>query len=141
LKVRVYAVGATGYKESATAAVAAFGPTVTAALNAASGASDWTNATVGLADADNPVIWYSFVATGGIYNVKWDDRFNGSGTYASNGADIVVTAYGDDGSELFAVTGTAYSTPQTISGYTGTVYLKVTPYDPYYGHFAIMFHK
>jgi hypothetical protein len=137
--VRVYAVGATGYQESAPVTVAAFGPSATG-LTQSSGT--WTTGTV---NAGNPVDWYSFTATGGTYNVKWDDRVSGSGTYtnANGGGDIEVTAYKDDGSELFPRADTAYATPQTISGYSGTVYLKVRPWNgssTYYGDYAIQYY-
>jgi hypothetical protein len=137
LTVRVYCAGAIGYKESAPVTVAAFGPSVAGTLTACTDGNTWNNKAEGLVSADEPVKWYSFTATGGTYNVKCDSRSGGSGAYT---AYTYVTAYGSDGSVLFPETFALYSTPQTISGYTGTVYLKVLGSSTY-GTFAIMFYQ
>jgi hypothetical protein len=106
-------------------------------------ASDtWTPGTV---SAANPVVWYSFTATGGTYNIKCDDRYgDGSGTYTyeNGGGDIDLTAYEDDGTVLFAAADSNYATPESISGYSGTVYLRVRPFwgmSQYYGNYAIQY--
>ncbi|MHC6204665.1 CsgG/HfaB family protein [Breznakiellaceae bacterium SP9] len=84
----------------------------------------WTNNTRISPTGD--IDWYKFEATNTkIYFLTWDDR-DGSGTYPS---DIKVSAFESDGST--ALSGilnadSGYSSPKTISGYTGTVYIKVT---------------
>jgi hypothetical protein len=91
----------------------------------------WTNGTE-IYPTDN-FDWYKFEATSDkTYNLNWDqsqswgwDSNRGSGNY--NGS-IKVSAYRSDGTTVFndilnVVNG--YGTPSIISGYTGTVYIKV----------------
>jgi fibronectin type 3 domain-containing protein len=66
--------------------------------------------------------WYQFTASGGTYAIQWDESSGGSGTYV---AYINVSAYRSDGTSFFTREYYGYSTPRTITGYTGTVYLKV----------------
>jgi hypothetical protein len=74
---------------------------------------------------EGDVDWYKFEATiGHMYILTWDDS-DGSGTYAG---DIKVSAYQSDGATVLngiSSVDSGYSTPKTISGYTGTVYIKV----------------
>jgi hypothetical protein len=82
----------------------------------------WTQGYIGAGD----VKWYSFTASpGNAYEVSWDDSYRGSGSYT---ADIEVSAYSSSQTPLFSpqeTVDTAYAAPQQISGYSGTVYLKV----------------
>ncbi|GHU07384.1 hypothetical protein FACS1894151_01630 [Spirochaetia bacterium] len=74
------------------------------------------------------VDWYKFTAASGkTYSLTWDggSYTGGSGNYTGY---IDVSAYQSDGSTVLnsilnATSG--YSSPKTISGYTGTVYIKV----------------
>ncbi|MDR2500527.1 MAG: hypothetical protein LBD37_05535 [Treponema sp.] len=80
----------------------------------------------GTLTASNNIQWYQFPAEGGTaYSVKWDDSYSGSKNYTG---DVYVSAYQADGSALFTKVDTAYAIPQTIAGYTGTVYLRVMPH-------------
>jgi hypothetical protein len=85
--------------------------------------SAWTTGTM---SAGSQIDWYSFTASSGdTYTVQWDDSYLGTSTYS---ADIRVTAYRADGTAFFTNIDNGYTTPQTITGYDGTVYLRVTPY-------------
>ncbi|GHT95258.1 hypothetical protein FACS1894141_3520 [Spirochaetia bacterium] len=77
------------------------------------------------------VKWYSFTAAAGTdYYVSWEDRDD----YASGSsytADVRVTAYA--GTSTTAISGfsgvdSGYPAPKTISGQSGTIYLKVYGY-------------
>ncbi|MDR2501034.1 MAG: collagen-like protein [Treponema sp.] len=117
-----YAVRYEAYNPAASASALASGSWQTGTLTAVSN-----------------VHWYRFTAASGTtYSVSWDDSYSGSGTYTG---DLYVSAYKADGTALFTDADTAYSTPQTISGYTGTVYLQVKPYGgaSYLGTYAIKY--
>ncbi|GHT95244.1 hypothetical protein FACS1894141_3500 [Spirochaetia bacterium] len=90
----------------------------------------WTSGTK--IDPKDDVDWYKFEATGGkTYNLTWDDKGQGSGNYT---CDIKVSAYQSDGSTTLngiLNTDSGYSTPKIISGYTGTVYIKVEAISKY----------
>ncbi|MDR2500534.1 MAG: collagen-like protein [Treponema sp.] len=80
----------------------------------------------GTLTASNNIQWYQFSAeAANTYSVQWDDSYSGSGTYTG---DVYVSAYKADGTALFMDEDTAYATPQTFTGYVGTVYLKVMPH-------------
>jgi hypothetical protein len=68
------------------------------------------------------VDWYSFNAvSASTYTIKWED-------YGTNGTtgDIYVSVYKADGTSFFV---NKDATPGTaITGYTGAVYVRVTPY-------------
>jgi hypothetical protein len=68
--------------------------------------------------------WYSFSAAAGtVCSVQWQDSAQQAGSaYTGN---IKVSAYRDDGTAFFGGIGRGYTTPRTISGYTGTVYILV----------------
>jgi hypothetical protein len=75
-------------------------------------------------------VWYGFSASDGTtYYVEWNDSYRGDGTKTG---DIKVTAYTSSGSILFNQIDSAYSgsdsSPQVISGVSGTIYLKVEGY-------------
>jgi hypothetical protein len=121
LTVRVYAVGSTGYKESTpTAAVTGTPTPLTVGADAASAV--WQTGAIAADESD----WYSFTAASGTtYKVQWDDSIQGTATYSAN---VNGSAYRADGTAFFTDLYNSYTTPQTITGYSGTVYLKVTPY-------------
>jgi hypothetical protein len=84
--------------------------------------SSWTPGTL----TPGGVNWYSFSATGGSYSVNWNDSDNGMGPYS---CDIKVSAYTGGGTNIFSEVDTG-TTPQIISGWPGTIYLKVEGYAP-----------
>ncbi|GHT55050.1 hypothetical protein AGMMS49982_20560 [Bacteroidia bacterium] len=105
----------------------------------------WTSGTAISPAGD--VDWYKFTATSGqTYSLTWDGKegriYNGgSGNYTGY---IKVSAYQSDGSTaLNGILNEAlgYSSPKTISGYAGTVYIKVQGYysDSYTGTYAIKY--
>jgi hypothetical protein len=75
--------------------------------------------------------WYKFTATSGnTYNLNWDDSYGIAGISKSGNytVDIRVSAYESDGiTPLNGISGidSGYAAPQVISGYAGTVYIKV----------------
>ncbi|GHV88017.1 hypothetical protein AGMMS50267_03770 [Spirochaetia bacterium] len=76
--------------------------------------------------------WYSFTAASGTsYEVSWQDS-DQKASGASYTLDVKVTAYA--GASTTAITSfdavdRGYTTPKTISGQTGTIYLKVVGYN------------
>jgi hypothetical protein len=81
-------------------------------------------------------VWFKYNATGTTY-VRWDDSYNGSGTYTD--VDVLVTAYDSNGEDLFQVD-TAYEECESqMVASTGTIYLQVTPYGEDTGAFRIMY--
>jgi uncharacterized repeat protein (TIGR02543 family) len=85
--------------------------------------SSWTPGTL----TPGGVNWYSFSVTGGSYSVNWNDSDNGTGLYS---CDIKVSAYTGGGTNIFGEVDTGHTTPQIISGWPGTIYLKVEGYTP-----------
>jgi len=87
--------------------------------------------------------WYKFDAENGVdYLVQWDDSSHRFGDYT---AWLRVTAYESDGeTNIPAINGAydGYSMPRTVSGVSGTVYLKVQNYssDLSGGTYAIRFY-
>jgi hypothetical protein len=70
--------------------------------------------------------WYKFTADSGkTYEVKWNDSGQGDKTKT---VDIRVSAFKSDGSSIFSNQDSAWTTPQTISNVSGTVYLRVNTY-------------
>ncbi|GAB6392105.1 MAG: Ig-like domain-containing protein [Treponematales bacterium] len=100
--------------------------------------NQWTTGNIAAGGED----WYSFTAAAGkSYGVQWADSFDyGTYTPAPTG-DIVVAGCrsSDRTATLFPQTDYGYSSPQTISGYAGTVYLKVVPYYGGAGTYAIKY--
>jgi hypothetical protein len=100
--------------------------------------NQWTTGNIAAGGED----WYSFTAaTGKSYGVQWADSFDyGTYTPAPTG-DVVVAGCrsSDRTATLFPETDYGYSSPQTISGYAGTVYLKVVPYYGGAGTYAIKY--
>jgi hypothetical protein len=72
------------------------------------------------------VKWYSFTASGGTYYIYWSDKREMFGDSAKTG-DVQVSAYLNDKTVLFSKENWAYlwSQRKTVSGRSGTVYLKV----------------
>jgi hypothetical protein len=104
------------------------------AVSLAEGA--WTDG-ASISDSTD-VDWYSFEAeVGKAYAVQWNDS-RGDGTY-SGGAYLYVSAYQPDGTILFDRAYSGYSTPKTISNYSGKVYLKVAPFSGV-GAYAIRYY-
>jgi hypothetical protein len=113
--------------------------TATALVN-----GEWTSGTAISPAGD--VDWYQFeAASGQTYSLTWDGKegswYNGgSGNYTGY---IKVSAYQSDGSTALngiLNTESGYSSPKTISGYTGTVYIKVQGYSSSYtGTYAIKY--
>jgi hypothetical protein len=117
LTCRVYAMGYTGYLESAPVIITPFAaPAAPTALT--------TGYVTGTLTAVTDIHWYSFNVSGGSCTVEWEDNGTGSTT-----GSTVVSAYQSDGTPLFqnaySMFGVGSSTP--FSGYTGTVYVKVVP--------------
>jgi hypothetical protein len=83
-------------------------------------------------------VWYGFGATAGtVYNVQWDDSYQGSGAYS---ADICVSAYRPGlTSYYFYRIDSGYISPRTFTATaTETVYIKVEGYSQSdFGSFAI----
>ncbi|MDR1251624.1 MAG: hypothetical protein LBK62_05595 [Treponema sp.] len=79
-----------------------------------------------ISPSTDDIDWYYFQATSAkTYILKWDE-YGGSGNYT---ADIRVSVYKADGSTPLNDINdidTGYSSSRTFSGYTGTVYIKVT---------------
>jgi hypothetical protein len=70
---------------------------------------------------------YRFPVTAGtLYEVYWNDSDWGSGKTC----DIRVSAYTSSGSGIFTNENSAFTTPKTISGQSGTIYLKVEGWNP-----------
>jgi hypothetical protein len=93
------------------------------------------------------VDWYTFEAEAGkTYEVQWNDR-HGTYSESNGGAILSVTAYKSNGTTtLFSSGSSGYSTPKTISNYSGTVYLKVTvpnsnSNSSYTGDYAIRYYR
>ena len=88
--------------------------------------------------ADGETRWYKFEAESGVsYSMQYKDGFNKSAGEDYTGW-IEVTALQSDGTTEIPTTGSG--NPREISGVSGTVYLKVTPYRGLGGTFAIRFY-
>jgi len=82
-----------------------------------------TNGTISSATQVN---WYKFTAVSGTtYNVQWEDSYQQSGSIFTG--DIKVSAFNSTGAPIsgFQNIDSGYTTPKTVSGVTGTVYLRV----------------
>jgi hypothetical protein len=112
LSCRVYALGYTGYLESAVT-ITPFAPLAPSPLTG----GFVTGTLIGSMD----IHWYRFDASGGSYTVEWEDN----GTNGTT-AEISVSAYQSDGTPFFK--GDNSSPGTAISGYTGPVYVKVIAY-------------
>jgi hypothetical protein len=76
---------------------------------------------------------YRFSATAGTtYNIKWDDSYEGSGSYT---ADIFVSASGA-GITSFSYEDSAYSTPKTVTA-TSSGYITLTVVGFNFGTYAV----
>jgi hypothetical protein len=99
-------------------------------------ADTWVNA---MLDKYSEEDLYTFTAQAGTtYSIQWAD----SGQYGvytpAPTCDINVTAYqSDKATTFFSNAGSAFTTPKTISGYSGTVYLKVNSW--HFGTYAIRY--
>ncbi|GHU90879.1 hypothetical protein FACS189476_11300 [Spirochaetia bacterium] len=75
--------------------------------------------------------WYSFTAAAGTnYNVSWEDSAQ-QALGSSYTADVYVSAYAGTSTTAlsgFSMADSGYTTPKTISGQSGTIYLKVMRY-------------
>jgi hypothetical protein len=100
-------------------------------------AGTWKEAAISVS---GEVDWYQFTAVSGTTcYVEWDDAYSGSYSYDG---DIRVSAWKADGTPIFTNVDNGYgeSYRQTISGYAGTVYLKVVEYSSsYIGTYAIKY--
>ena len=105
------------------------------ALTVGSSSSDNTVWETGNLSASYQNDWYTFTAdTAKTYNVQWDDSVQGTSAYTGN---VSVYAYKADRTSFFSGVNSGYTTPQTITGYAGTVYLRVQPSSSSYGTYAI----
>jgi hypothetical protein len=87
------------------------------------GSNGWQNGTTANS-AD--VHWYSFAATADkLWDIQWNDNADGDSSKSGN---IYVSAYQEDGTAFFTWVNNGYTSPQQISDYTGTVYVKVRSY-------------
>jgi hypothetical protein len=84
----------------------------------------------GTIGAASDVFWYSFTASAGnVYTIKVDDILH-SGT--SQTGNVSVSAYRSDGTALFTNASNTVDVPRSVigvSGTTGTIYIKVVPYN------------
>jgi hypothetical protein len=87
-------------------------------------AGNWVNASI---TESGEVDTYTFTAQSGTtYNIYWADSSQYGAYNPTPTCNISVTAYQSDlATTFFADQNSAFTTPKTISGYTGTVYLKV----------------
>jgi hypothetical protein len=79
----------------------------------------WTEGSVESGEA----AWYQFTSDGSDYYVSWNDSYDGDNTKT---ADLVVSAYTRAGVSLFEGD-SGWTTPSSISGQSGTIYVKVDP--------------
>jgi chitodextrinase len=80
----------------------------------------WTDGEI---TTSGDVKWYSFTASARTsYQVWWNDSYQGNGTKS---LDIKVSAFEADGNAIFQTVDSGWTSPQTVSGVTGTVYLQV----------------
>ncbi|GHV72110.1 hypothetical protein AGMMS49928_27750 [Spirochaetia bacterium] len=129
---KVAAYNDNGYgPQSAAIMVSIVPPTITPLISTTSVKASLTSI--------DPIHWYSFNAVAGTtYNVQWDNVSQGEGDLI---ADVIVSAYQDDGTPLFEEVRMRWSDPQTITGYTGLVYIKVVPRDFYsFGPYGIQYY-
>jgi hypothetical protein len=81
--------------------------------------------------------WYSFTALAGqSYNIytdqlTWYDQptnpsDSGSGQFGSNAAQIMLGVFRSDGTIIYSTSAGLYTTPYTLTGEEGTIYLMVT---------------
>jgi len=86
--------------------------------------------TEGTLSTATQVVWYKFTAISGTtYNVQWADSYQKPDGSSYTG-DIKVSAFKNDGTPItsFQNVDSGWTTPKTISGESGTVYLKVEAY-------------
>jgi uncharacterized repeat protein (TIGR02543 family) len=86
--------------------------------------SSWTSGNL----STGGVNWYRFEASSGnSYRVYWYDKDGDSGGSGSGNytADIKVSGYTSSSETAFFTTDIGHTTPQNISGRSGTIYLKV----------------
>jgi hypothetical protein len=96
----------------------------------------WTDGEIA---TSGDVHWYSFTASAGTsYQVQWNAQYYGDGTKTLYYA--YVSAFKADGSYIFQQALDGWTSPRTVSGVTGTVYLKVEAYPSgYTGTYAIKY--
>ena len=98
----------------------------------------WKDGSVPSADS---VVWYSFSVTGGTtYYIWWNDNGSGNGTKKG---DVQASAYYGNGTSIFTNRDGGWSSPQSFKASTsGTVKIKVEPYNKsssFTGTFAIAY--
>jgi hypothetical protein len=102
--------------------------------------NDWAEGTL---TVTGQVDWYRFTAAQGTtYYIQWDDVENGS---AAHTGDLMVSAYLADGTVIFEMVDSGYSSPRSFTGTGGTVYVRVSPYNEmspkYLGTYAIRYYE
>jgi hypothetical protein len=86
----------------------------------------WTSATEISPAGD--VDWYTFTAASGkTYILQWDE-YGGSGNYTGSVEVSVFQSDGNTAVNNYLNVNSGYNPPIIISGYTGTVYIKVKGY-------------
>jgi fibronectin type 3 domain-containing protein len=79
----------------------------------------WANSTI---NSSGGIHWYQFTAsTGTTYEVQWNDS-DGDGTKTLSAS---VSAYTSNGDVIFENESSGWTEPQTVSGLSGNVFLKV----------------
>jgi hypothetical protein len=79
--------------------------------------------------------WYKFTAEAGkTYELRWNDSYQGDKTKT---VDIYVSGFRSDSSSIFSDQDSAWTTPRTISGVSGIVYLMVRASGTTTGTYAI----
>jgi hypothetical protein len=82
--------------------------------------------------------WYQFTSDGSVYYVSWNDSYQGDYTKT---ADLWVNAYTSAGVLLFT-DDSGWTTPRSISGQTGTIYVSIRGFSPdTSGTYAIKYSK
>jgi uncharacterized repeat protein (TIGR02543 family) len=130
----------------------ALSPVVSAITRAAgsAGAEGLSNDTWYDASLDyDEEAWYSFTADSAkTYKILWADSYRSGGYSPTPTCDIKVSAYRSDGTTSFftevddAYNSSGSATPQTISGYSGKVYVKVQGYSSSYtGTYAVKYYS
>ncbi|MDR2516767.1 MAG: hypothetical protein LBC88_05230 [Spirochaetaceae bacterium] len=99
-------------------------------------ANTWVNARL---DESSEEDMYTFTAQAGTtYGIQWADSDQYGAYIPVPTCDIRVTAYQSDrATVLFSLTDSGFTTPKTITSYTGIVYLKVVGYNT--GTYAIRY--
>jgi len=110
-------------------------------------ASVGTSLTIGTEKTDctistaTQVDWYTFTAVSGTtYKLQWEDHWDSStGSFSSSSYTgvVQVSAFKSDGTPILRNSIEGWSYPSTVSGVSGTVYIKVIAYSTYTGTYGI----